>query len=287
MRRSLLVVVTSLALVSQARAQMGGGGMGGMGGMGGGGAPQGGGRPVEDVIPEVDPDAGKDAQRSFDRGEQAFGKRDWLEAIAYYRHVMQKFAYNVPLAAMAELRLGDVAFERGKWTESRGHYRNFLRFHPRHEKADYASFRIGLCAFKDIPGGFFFEPPSEERDQAEARAALKQMGDFVERFPKSSYVPEAQEIMRKCEDKLAQHELYVARFYAKREKWKGVVMRAEGLVRSYPHSSLAGEALVLVVEAQSRLGDKAEAERALKTLEALGAAPELVARARAALAPKP
>jgi outer membrane protein assembly factor BamD len=282
MRRSLLLAslgALALGTASPARAQMSPGMGGGMGGMGGG-PPPGSGKSSEDLIPEVDAETGKDAQRSLARAEQAYGNHDWLEAIAYYRHVVQKFAYNVPLAAQAELRLGDVAFERGKWAEARGYYRNFLRFHPRHERADYASFRVGLAAFKDIPGGMFFEPPREERDQAEAKVALRQMGEFIERFPQSSYVAEAQEIMRQCEDRLAAHELYVARFYAARERWKGVILRAEGLVRNYPHSTLLAEAMALVVEAHANLGERDEAQRALQTLEALEAPKSLVEKAR-------
>lgn len=279
-RRHVLIVAAMAGAPLVARAQM----SPGMGGMGG--SPQGAPRSTEDVIPEVDEEVAKDAQRAFDRGEEYFKKRDWLDAIAHYRHVMQKFAYNVPLAALAELRLGDVAFERERWSEARGHYRNFLRFHPRHEKADYASFRVGLCAYKDIPGGVIIEPPSPERDQAEARAALRQMTEFVETHPDSPYAAEARDVVRRCEDRLAEHELYVARFYAKRGKWKGVVLRADGLVRDYPHSTLAPEALELVVEARVKLGDREEAARALKTLEELEAPASIVKKARAHLAPK-
>lgn len=282
MRRLVFAFVLMAAVTARAQSGMGGG-MGGMGGMGG--APPPSGKAQEDILPEVDAAVGADAQKTLDRAEKAFANHDWLEAIAHYRHVMQKFAYNVPLASQAELRLGDVAFERGRWSESRGYYRNFLRFHPRHEKADYAAFRIGLCAFKDIPGGIFLEPPSEERDQAEAKAALRQLADFLERYPKSAHVQEAREIITKCEDRLASHELYVAKFYAKRGKWKGVALRTEGLVKTYPNSSLAPEALELAVQAHSKLGEAKEATKALETLEALTPNGPFVAKARAHLAP--
>lgn len=280
-----MLVAALLVCGPVARAQMSPGGMGGgMGGMGG--APPSG-KVQEDLIPEVDASVAADALKTWERGEAEFAKHNWLDAIAYYRHVMQKFSFNVALAAKSELRLGDVAFERGRFAEARGYYRNFLRFHPRHERADYAAFRVGLCAFKDIPGDLFIEPPSEEKDQTEAKTALAQMRDFLEHYSKSEHVTEAREIVTKCEDKLAAHELYVARFYARREKWKGTVLRTEGLVKTYPHSTLAAEALAMAVEGHAHLGEGDEARRDLETLEALQPPQKLLDRARQALSRLP
>jgi outer membrane protein assembly factor BamD len=279
-RNTLLTVGCLLALAGPAAAQMGGGGMGG-GGMGG--PPPSSKGPQEDLLPEVDEAIANDAQKVFEEGEKDFKERSWLPAIAHYRLIMQKFSFNLPLAAKSELRLGDVAFERERYSEARGYYRNFLRFHPKHEEADYAGFRVGLCAFKDIPSDIFFEPPSNERDQSQARAALVQMRDFVEKFPASPHVPEAKAIIVQCEDKLASHELYVAKFYAKREKWRGTAQRTEGLAKTYPTSTLAPEALALAVESRMALNEPDVAKEDLAALEALKPEPKVLARAQKAV----
>ena len=273
-----LWLVLALALVAPvARAQMGG--MGGMGSPPP--APKGSG---EDLIPDIDPSVAKDPNKSFARGEQEFKEHNWLDAIAYYRHVMQTFAYDVPLAAKAELRLGDVAFEREKYGQARGYYKNFVRFHPGNPQADYAAYRVGLSAFKEIPGDLFFEPPSIEKDQTEVLDALAASRDFVQRFPTSQYVPEAKKVIAKCDEKLAGHELYVARFYQSRGKWKGVVLRADGLVRRYPESKLAPEALYLLTRAHLKLHDKPAAQRDVAQLAQLAPKAKWTKKAQEALA---
>ncbi len=272
---ALVFAVPSLAL-----AQMGGMG-GGMNGMGGGAPPPRG--STEELIPEVDAEYAADAQKAFDRGEAMFRKREWLDAIAAFRLVTQRFAYNVTLAALAELRLADVAFERERFTEARGLYRNFVRFHPQHARVDDAEFRVGLSAYRDIPGDTFIEPPSVERDQTEVKGALRELRGFLERRPESPHAGEANEIVRKCEDKLAAHELVVARFYAHEGKWKAVAMRADNAVRDYPSSSLIPEALALAVEAHVRTGTVNEARQAFETLEALRPNQKLLTRAAKAL----
>lgn len=236
----------------------------------------------EQQLPDVDRSIAGDPQKVWEAAERAFADHDWLDAIAHYQHIRTKFPYNVALATNAELRLADVAFAREKWSEARTAYRNFLRFHPRHEKADYAAFRVGLSAYKDIPGDNLVSPPAIERDMADVRDALQQMRRFQREWPQSQYVPEAKIVIRECEDRLAAHELYVAKFYAKRDKWRGVVLRANTLVNTYPESTLASEALLLEVEAHAALGEPEKAKEAYERLAARQPPKELLERGRAA-----
>lgn len=234
----------------------------------------------DDVLPSVDKKIEDDPQKVWERAEQRFAKKDWLDAIAHYQHLRTKFSYNVPLASAADLRLGDVAFERERWSEARGHYRSFLRFHPKHEKADYAAYRVGLTSFSEIPGDSWITPSSTERDQREVREALRVMREFQRHYPSSKWVSDAQAAVTRCEEMLAAHEMYVARFYAKREKWKGTVLRTQTVVNAYPESPLAIEALALQVQAHANLGDKEQAEESLVRLEARKPEKSVLARAR-------
>jgi outer membrane protein assembly factor BamD len=238
---------------------------------------------VEDLIPEVDAEYAADAQKAFDHGEAMYRNREWLDAIAAFRLVTQRFSYNVTLAALAELRLADIAFDRERFTEARGLYRNFVRFHPQHPRVDDAEFRVGLSAFRDIPGDTFIEPPSVERDQTEVKGALREMRGYLERRPGSPHAAEAQEIVRKCEDKLAAHELVVARFYAHEKTWKAVALRADNAVRDFPSSSLVPEALTLSVEAHVHTGTPDAARQSFEALEAMRPDKKLLARAAKAL----
>jgi outer membrane protein assembly factor BamD len=270
--RWLAALLVAFPLVAAAQA-----GMGGMGSPGASQRPSGGRN--EDILPDVDEEIGADAQKSFAHAEEAFKNEEFLEAIAYYQHIRTKFSFNVPLAAKSELRLGDIAFKRERWLEARSYYRTFLRFHPKHEQADYAAFQAGRCTYREIPEDFFLFPPSTEKDQSDVRAALVQMNEFVRTHPQSKYVEEAKKLVADCESRLAKHELYVAKFYAAKEKWRGTVLRTDGLLRNYPESPEAPEALVLSVQAHVELGQADLAKASLNRLVALKADPKYLARA--------
>ena len=234
MRRAIAVCALLWALVLPARQAFAQMGMGG-------GAPGGDKKKDEggDQLPTIDAKIGDDVQLSFAHAEKAFQKKEWLEAIAYYQHVRAKYSYNVSLAALAQLRLGDIAFNREKWLEAKEYYKEFIRMHPNHEKADYAAFQVGLSAYKDIPAAWFFQPPAAERDQSEVRTARTVMAAFIKDHPKSEYITKARDIVVTCDNKLAAHEMYVAGFYASREKWFGAATRAEGLAKVYPDAEQA------------------------------------------------
>lgn len=241
---------------------------------------------AEDLLPEVDETIAADVQKLFERAERAYKKRDWLVAIAHYQKLRTRYSYNVPLASKAELRLGDIAFARERYGEARGYYKTFVRFHPTHEQADYAAFRVGLCAFREIPGDTFIQPPAIEREQTEVRTARSQMQSFLVEHPASEHVAEAKKILTQCEDRLAAHEMYVAKFYARRGKWRGTLMRAERLVADYPASTLAPEALVLAIRAHTALGHADQAQASFERLEELQPGDAWVSRGRAALPQK-
>lgn len=239
-----------------------------------------------ETLPSVRKNIADDPVKVFEQAERSYGRRDWPMAISHYQHIRDRFPYQLEMAATAELRLADIAFARGRWAEARVLYRNFIRFRPSHPKIDYASLRIGLAAYREIPGEIFLHPPAVERDQSEAREALSLLRDFVRNFPNSEYVSEAQEAIAKCEDFLAGHELYVARFYTSRKKWRGVVMRVDTLMRAFPNSEVVPEALVLAVRAHHALGEIDKAEAVIAEMEHREIDKKLIQRARSYLAKK-
>jgi outer membrane protein assembly factor BamD len=215
-----------------------------------------------DQLPEIDQKIGNDAQLSFAHAEKAYQNKEWLEAIAYFQHVRAKFSYNLTLATQAQLRLGDIAFNRDKWLEAKEYYKEFVRLHPNHEKVDYAAFQVGYCAYKDIPGEFFLQPPAAERDQSEVRTARNAMAAYLKDHPHSEYVTKAKDIIVTCDNKLAAHEMYVADYYARRGKWTGAAGRAEGLASTYPDATQAPDALILAIKSHGKLKKEAEVRKA-------------------------
>lgn len=211
----------------------------------------------------AEPDYAADAAANLQLGDEALERKDFLQAERYFEHVRTKYPY-LEVANEAELKLADLAYAQETYPEAREKYQSFIKLHPTHPKVDYAAYRSALSHFADIPSDIFILPPSTEKDQTEVRAALVSLNDFIRQYPNSQYVPEAKKNLEETRLKLAQHELYVASFYARRERWKAVVQRLEGLLTNFPGTAVEEEALFELHDAYVKLND---AEKARQTLQ--------------------
>ncbi len=213
-----------------------------------------------------EPDYASAAEENLRLGTEALENKDFLRAQKYFEFVRAKFPYQ-EAAREAELKLADVEFAREAWPEAREAYESFIKLHPTHAKVDYAAYRSALTHVEDYPSDFFALPPPEEKDQGEIQAALLAMEDFRRQYPKSEYADDAKAQADEARRRLAEHELYVARFYQKRERWKAVAQRLESLLRRYPGTPYEEEALFDLHSAYVKLNDPKKAEETLRQVQ--------------------
>lgn len=204
-----------------------------------------------------------DAKENYDAGLEALEDGNPLEAIRLFDHVRTKYPYS-SYAPLAELRAADAEFRRQRYAEAIDGYQRFLKFHPAHPEVDWAAFRIGEAHYEAIPSGFFLLPPPAEKDQTEARAAKTTLEDFLVRYPKSQYVPRAQELLAGADGILASHELAVSRFYEKRDQLQGAAGRLEYLLANYPSAPQVGDAARGLVRLYRELGEPGRAKERLE-----------------------
>jgi outer membrane protein assembly factor BamD len=183
----------------------------------------------------------KDAKGNYELGEKSLKDHDWTQADQYFQFTKSKFPYS-QYASLAELRLADANFDQDKFVEAIDAYKNFIKDHPTHPKVDYASCQIAKSHFKDLPSGFFLFPPVYEKDQQELVDARSAINDFLLSYPRSEYQPEGQKMMAEVRKRLAEHEMYVANFYAKRGYNIAAAWRYAGVVKNFGDTPFAAEA---------------------------------------------
>ncbi|MET0403811.1 MAG: outer membrane protein assembly factor BamD [Cystobacter sp.] len=213
------------------------------------------------------------AESNLAKGDESLERKDFLQAEKYYEHVRTKFPY-LEAANEAELKLADLDFAQERFAEAREKFQTFIKLHPTHPKVDYAAYRSALTHYEAIPSDFFIIPPSAEKDQSDVQAAYASLGAFVRQYPDSRYAAPAKESFEATRLRLAKHELYVASFYARREQWKAVVQRLEGLLKNYPGTALDERALFDLHGAYVKLARTDDAQRTLqRVLEMLPGTP--------------
>ena len=227
-----------------------------------------GGKDSLDITKPVTGAEATNAERAYKRGINEKNDKNYIEATRYLEWVRSNFPYS-QYSALAELALADMAFEREDFSSAATAYQDFVKSHPSHPRADFASYRVGLAFYQDKPSDSWLLPPSYEKDQTPIRSALDALQRFVISYPKSEYVPRARDLINVCRERLAAHDRYVADFYWKRNAWKGAAGRFLSIADTYGDldgGRLRGEALWRAGEAYRNLGDKGSERKALQRL---------------------
>jgi outer membrane protein assembly factor BamD len=243
-----------------------------------------GGKENVDITKPVTGAEASNAEKAYNRGLQERKDKSYLEAIRYFEYVRNNFPYS-QFAALSELAIADMSFDRDDWGSAATQYQDFVKSHPSHPKADYAAFRAGLARWEDKPSDVWIFPPSSEKDQAPLRSALDALQRFVLSYPKSEYVPRARELIADTRERLARHEQYVADFYWKRQVWKGAAGRLIGLADNYGDlhgGKVRSDSLWRAGEAYRNLNDPVNERKVLQrlVLEAPGSDHARAAQAR-------
>jgi len=160
--------------------------------------------------------------------------------------------------AILMLRVADTYYGEEKYSEALVEYQAFLNYHPVHKDAAYAQYQIAMCNFKDLT--------TIDRDPTPAYAVIKEMRKLLDKYPKSGYEVQAKKYITICTDWIADYELYVARFYYKKESYKAAVMRCERLLQLYPGSAAEKDALYYAGLSHMELGEKDLARAKFETL---------------------
>jgi len=138
---------------------------------------------------------------------------------------------NSAYISFAELKIADCEFFLGQYEKAITSYKNFVKLRPKSEAADYALLQTAK-AYEAIY-------KSEVTDQSPLDNAIKNYNQIVVNYPNSLYLKHALESTTEIRNKLAMHEIKVAKYYAKKENFAAAKKRLEEVVINYAETRAA------------------------------------------------
>jgi outer membrane protein assembly factor BamD len=198
--------------------------------------------------PDVEPDT-----FLFERGSEALANERWLTAREYFRRLVDTYPTSRHRQD-ARLGIGDSYLgERRVDSDilAAGEFREFLRFYPLAERADYAQYRLALSQVRQML--------SPQRDQTATRDALRELQLFTTNYPNSKYLPEVTTLYREARDRLSESEFLVGRHYYRTRWYPGAVTRLEELLKTDPQYTGRDGVYFFLAEAYAKQNRVAEA----------------------------
>lgn len=218
---------------------------------------------------QIPPGTAEADQFLFTRGQEELNEENWLRAREYYRQIVDNYPQS-QYRPDAKLAVGDTYIGEDT-TESLllaiNEFREFLTFYPTNPRADYAQFRLAYAYAQQML--------APDRDQTATRDVVKELQVFLDRYPNSALMPDAQKLMRDAKDRLSEASYLVGRHYYRVRWWVGAIDRFREVLQQDPEFTGRDAVYFHLAEALMQLPDKkagkAEAlpyfERLLKEFE--------------------
>lgn len=198
---------------------------------------------------ELDDTRGWTPQRIYEEASIKMRDKDYETALKYFGKLESRYP-NGRFAAQAQLETAYAHYKKGDPILCVAAADRFIKLRPNHPNVDYAYYLKGLAVFSER--GIiekFTEQELSDRDPRALRDAFSTFKDLVNRYPESRYAKDAKQRMVYLTNNLAQHEMFVARYYMERKAFVAAANRAKHTIEYYPQSNAIEEALVILVSA--------------------------------------
>ena len=199
----------------------------------------------------------KTATTYFQEGEAFFESGLYEDAIASWEKVRESY-YSPELNILAEKKIAEAQFLAGKYLEAALSYEEFLRQHPGDKDTAEMLYRLGMSYYRQVL--------SSDRDQTATRNALSTFNSLLQRYPDTAHKEEVRDLVANIRNKLADHELYVGRFYLQYGHPEAAIRRLQNLFTAYPEFTGRDQAYFLLGQAHLKANQKKEAIETFNTL---------------------
>jgi outer membrane protein assembly factor BamD len=187
-------------------------------------------------------------------GKRLYEAQKYSKARPYLSHAFE-VEPNSAGGREALLLVADCYFESSgsaDLIQAEAKYRDFQNRFPTSPRAAYVQFQIARSLSRRIERA--------ERDQEPTKKARTALEDLLRLFPTSEYTEPAREELVRVNDRLAEHEYLIGRFYLRYGLPAAAVTRLEEMLKEYPDFTEKDKALFHLARAYDEVGRSDDAQ---------------------------
>lgn len=141
----------------------------------------------------------------------------------------------------------DCKYQTGFYVLSAYYYEQYAQQYPNDERTEESIFKVGYC--------YYLQSAPYYLDQDFTLKTLSQLQLFINAFPYSDKVDEANKLMTEMRERLARKDFEGAKLYYNREMYKSATTAMEVFIQEFPDSRYREEAEFLRFESMVLLAD--------------------------------
>ena len=185
----------------------------------------------------------KQGMEEFEKGDVIYAGKKFSEAELLYPQSIW--------APRAVLMSAYGFFSQGYYNDAINDLERFLVKYKNHPQTDYAYYLLALSHYDQII--------DEKKDLNEILKAKQYFDIVISKYPNTDYAYDSKYKLEFINEIMASKEMYLARYYFKREKWIPAINRFKVVVNNYETTIYVEEALHRLVELHYKVGLNEEA----------------------------
>lgn len=204
----------------------------------------------------------------YEEAHKSMTNNNWDRGLTRFRQLIAQYPYG-PYTEQALMETAYAEYKSGKLDDAVTTVDRFIRTYPTHRNIPYMYYLRGLAnSNRDT---VFLQKvwrlDASRRDLATPMQGYSDFNIVAERYPNSRYAADARQRMVALRNQFALHELDTSIYYLRRNAWVSAASRARYLLETYPQSAYQNDAVAVLAEAYTHLGNKALADDAKRVLE--------------------
>ena len=199
----------------------------------------------------------KDVNYKFDYAKRAYDAGKYLQASTILVDLITPLKGG-PKGEEALYLLAKSYYENKDYINSGVYFKSYYNRYPKGAYTEDARFYSGY--------GYYLDSPDPQLDQSETVKGIQELQGFLDYFPRSERVKQAQEAMFELQDKLTLKELQNAQLYYNLGNYLGnnyasAIIVADNALRTYPYTKYREDLEMLKLKSRYQEARQSVAEK--------------------------
>lgn len=186
----------------------------------------------------------EDVALKYAAAEKKYDKGKYLKALRLFEQMAPNFK-GKPQAEKMFYMFAQSYYKTKQYYLAGYQFESFVASYPKSEKAEEASFLSAKC--------YAMLSPEYSLDQVDTNKALDKLQVFIDKYPNSAYIKEANELVKGLQTKLEEKAYMVAKNYNKISDFKSALVAFDNFLIDYPGSPYKEKALYYKLDSAYRL----------------------------------
>ena len=217
---------------------------------------------------DKDTEEGRPVEEIYEKAHVSMAGANWARAEATFRQLIAQYPYG-DYTEQALMETAYAQYKAGKMEDAISTIDRFIRTYPTQRNIPYMYYLRGLAnsGRDEIFLQQVWRLDPSRRDLVTIKQAYNDFSLLAERYPDTRYAADARGRMINLRNLMARHEMDTALYYLRRQAWVSAASRGKYLLETYPQSEYQNDAVAVLAEAYTQLGNQALAADARRVLE--------------------